>query len=280
MINKNQLSIIICSRNSDINEDLKKNIDSTIGLKYELVVINNEKHTYNIFTAYNEGLKRAKCEFLCFMHEDVVFHSYNWGQRIINHFIDKSVGVLGVMGGHFLPLTPSGWWEPGVTSENFICVLPDGSNDKVYIDKYRNDDEGVVAVDGAFMCFPRHIFNRIYWDASSFSGFHCYDIDICLQAISYGYKIQIAWDILLEHRSSGFFNRQLVHSRRILFEKWKYLLPVQRGVKMTEDEVYLHSELARLREFQIEVENSVEYMIGSFLLSPIRRIYDLFRKQI
>ena len=274
------ISIIICSGKQEISSGLQKNIEDTIGAPYEIICIDNSKGKYGMCSAYKDGVRGAKGEFLCFMHEDVVFHSKNWGQMIIDHFKDKSVGVLGVMGGHFIPKTPTGWWEPGVTSENFICVLPDGSNNKVYIDRYRNDDDGVVAVDGAFMCFPRHIFKKIYWDASSFPGFHCYDLDICLQAISYGYKVQIAWDIVLEHRSSGSFNRQLVQSRRILFKKWKHLLPIQRGVEMTDDEIYLHSELARLREFEIEVKNSFEYKIGRFLLHPIRRIYDLFRKNL
>lgn len=277
MLENKQISIIICSRNTEISEELKRNIDSTIGVEYEMVFINNKHAEYDIFTAYTEGLKHATCEYLCYMHEDVYFHSVKWGQCVLDHFKDKTIGVLGVMGGHYIPNTPSGWWEPGVTSENFICRFPDGTCNKVYIDKYRNDAEGVVAVDGAFMCFPRRIFDEISWDSNLFTGFHCYDIDICLQAITHGYKVQIAWDILLEHRSTGSFDRKLIKSRHLLYNKWQNILPIQRGVYMTNEEVNIHHELARLRESVIEINNSLEFKLGKMLISPIRRIHNLFR---
>ena len=80
------ISIIICSRNKDIPSELKQNIADTIGVDYELVVIDNSRNQYSIFSAYNEGVKRAKGDMLCFMHEDVVFKNCNWGERVIKHF--------------------------------------------------------------------------------------------------------------------------------------------------------------------------------------------------
>ena len=51
-----KISCIICSRNTEISEELRYNIDYTIGCDYELVVIDNSKKEYNIF-AYNEGVR-------------------------------------------------------------------------------------------------------------------------------------------------------------------------------------------------------------------------------
>lgn len=73
------ISCIICSRSSKISEELEKNIVETIGCDYELVVIDNSRNEYSIFSAYNKGVKRAKGNVLCFMHDDILYRTSNWG---------------------------------------------------------------------------------------------------------------------------------------------------------------------------------------------------------
>lgn len=51
------LSLIICSRTPRISEELERNIAETIGCEYELVVIDNSKNKYSIFSAYNQGVR-------------------------------------------------------------------------------------------------------------------------------------------------------------------------------------------------------------------------------
>ena len=75
----NLLSLIICSRKADVSQELKDNVAATIGCEYELCVIDNSRNEYNIFSAYNEGVRRAKGGILCFMHEDVLFRANGWG---------------------------------------------------------------------------------------------------------------------------------------------------------------------------------------------------------
>ena len=100
------ISLIICSRSSDIDVALKENIKNTIGTDYELVIIDNSNNDYSIFSAYNEGVRRAKGDILCFMHEDILYRTEDWGKKIIAHFEDKSIGLIGFAGTHFLPSTP------------------------------------------------------------------------------------------------------------------------------------------------------------------------------
>ena len=76
------LSLIICSRTPKISEELEKNIADTIGCEYELVVIDNSLNKYSIFSAYNEGVKRSIGDILCFMHEDILYKTINWGQQV------------------------------------------------------------------------------------------------------------------------------------------------------------------------------------------------------
>jgi len=50
------ISIIICSRTASISDELTQNINQTIGIPYELVIIDNSDNLYSIFSAYNEGV--------------------------------------------------------------------------------------------------------------------------------------------------------------------------------------------------------------------------------
>ena len=75
------LSLIICSRTPKISNKLEKNIAETIGCEYELVVIDNSQNKYSIFSAYNEGVKRARGSVLCFMHDDIIYKTANWGGK-------------------------------------------------------------------------------------------------------------------------------------------------------------------------------------------------------
>ena len=76
------LSLIICSRTPRISEELEKNIAETIGCEYELVVIDNSKNKYSIFSAYNEGVRRSKGDVLCFMHDDILYKTNGWGTKV------------------------------------------------------------------------------------------------------------------------------------------------------------------------------------------------------
>ena len=80
------ISIIICSRNLGIDPKLSTNITSTIGCEYELIVIDNSQNKYSIFQAYNIGIEKSTSEIICFVHEDVLFHSKDWGKKLIEIF--------------------------------------------------------------------------------------------------------------------------------------------------------------------------------------------------
>ena len=57
------ISIIICSRFQSISKKLKDNIENTVGVVHEIICIDNSKSQYDIFSAYNEGVKGANIHF-------------------------------------------------------------------------------------------------------------------------------------------------------------------------------------------------------------------------
>ncbi|MEG2865326.1 MAG: glycosyltransferase, partial [Mucinivorans sp.] len=78
------ISIIVCSVSPDKLSKLKANVEATIGVEYEFVVVDNREGKYSICQAYNIGAQRAKYPYLCFAHEDISFVvKYHWGELMM-----------------------------------------------------------------------------------------------------------------------------------------------------------------------------------------------------
>lgn len=320
------LSIVICSRHADISEELKRNVDSTIGLKdlshisyrngelydkqsvlcdgnlvcvhadfYEIIVIDNSKGDYNIFSAYNEGVKRSKGDILCFMHEDILFHTQNWGEIVIEHFTkNKKCGLIGVEGTHFMARYASPWWAASMSSGQLV---QGNTINGVYVSKEeylhgRNDEHNsieAVVVDGLWMCVRKDLFDKglIRFDDENFSGFHCYDADICMQVLHCGFDVRIVYDILIEHKSFGNPDTYYISQLDKWFDKWKGSLPMHRGANMTDLDVeerekvcenytnLFRSNAVLVRRID-DILNSKAYSVGKILLRPFRLIRRVF----
>lgn len=230
------LSIITCSRSDENISRLKKSIEETVGVTHEIICIDNHENNYNIFQAYNAGVKQAIYPLVCFVHDDILFHTDNWGQHLIEHFKDEQVGMVGVAGPRFLSHIPGIWWGG---------VIYSGVNDlscQYNIDTDRNDPTQshhthhqplpevkieVAILDGLFFCIKKELFNSIAFDENNFDGFHFYDLDISMQVRSCGYKVFSVYDILVEHISVSNINKTWVDACRIFYNKWGHVLPVE-----------------------------------------------------
>lgn len=279
------ISIIICSCHFDIQQSLKENIDNTIGAEYELIVINNTLNKYSICSAYNIGIKKARFPYLCFMHEDILFHTDNWGNYVISHFKESKAGIIGVVGSHFMPDTPSGWYHPQVTSGGCIQRLYDGntilSEKRINLTRFNGKNSiEAVALDGMWFCMPKAIFDIISFDENTFTGFHCYDLDICFQVRKAGFQVHIVSNILIEHFSYGHYNYQWVENSLVLYNKWKETLPQVAGVEMSEYEMKIRKDLvseiflymSAYAKSSLELDNirkSYSYRIGKFIIKPL-----------
>jgi hypothetical protein len=221
------ISIIICSRTPDISPALRENIEETIGLEHELIIIDNSDKAYSIFTAYNDGIGRTNYDALCFIHEDILFHTQHWGNIVLDHLEDPSIGFIGVAGGVMLPRVPALWSfdrqvkhirQSSQKHESSELQQAGTFNDKHF--------QPVVALDGVFLACRKELFNHIRFDEETFSGFHCYDQDICLQSHTIGRENRVINNLLLEHFSTGKLNREWVECQLKTWRKWKKWLPL------------------------------------------------------
>ena len=272
------ISCIICSRRPDISAELKENIASTIGYEYELVVIDNSKSEYSIFSAYNEGVRRAKGDILCFMHEDIWYHTKEWG-RIVNDVLrDESIGLVGVIGSQFLPNQMASWWLCGATKGQIL----QGCTDYQGYYSCSLDGESIqqltdtVVVDGLWFCMNKALFPHVQFDEKNYNSYHCYDVDICMQVQNSRKRVVVLPDLLIEHRSLGNVTTSYYNQLQVFYNKWQTNLPMWRGIDITMEEALWVSNI--LNGYQkvvcrnVVLENSKAYSLGRWLLSPFKRL--------
>ena len=276
------ISIIICNKKATLDASVEKNIRDTISVDFEIISIDNSRGQYNIFQAYNEGMAKAKGDILCFMHDDILFRSNGWGKVVEESFSsDPKMGALGVAGGHFLPDCPCSWSTCKTTSFHVWQTNRDGSATEYGCTDY-TDGKRIVEVaclDGLFMCIRQSLFDTIRFDDQTFSGFHCYDSDICMQVMAAGYSDNVTFDIDIEHHSNGACNQQYYDNLELWHKKWHSHLPVARGIQLSDNEKKMHQEYAielvergkeTLSLYQ-KLSDS-DFQLGHLLLKPYRFI--------
>jgi GT2 family glycosyltransferase len=218
------ISIVICSRNSQLDEYLASNIKRTIGrIDYEIILIDNSENSYSIFSAYNIGFKKSKYPIVCFMHEDIEYRTQNWGQLVVNCFKNKDVGLSGIIGSKYISEIPCGWW---LSKSRRGHIIEKRNNEDIREDFGAKKEEQVVTIDGLWFCIRKNLYPTISFDTKTFKGFHCYDMDISLQILKLKYQIQVIQDMELYHKSQGSTNDAFYFNCVLLYKKWRNSLPV------------------------------------------------------
>jgi glycosyltransferase involved in cell wall biosynthesis len=231
------ISIIICSARKGLLQAVNKNIEETIGIPYETIVINNQDSKYGICEAYNIGAAQSNKEFLCFIHEDMLFHTQNWGSFLIEHLKDQSTGVVGVAGGLVKSSFHSSWWynlpEINTQRKNLIQKSKEG-NKHDYQNPENEHISDVLFIDGFFIACRKEVWKMNPFDSVHFPKFHFYDLDFSYQ-IRQTYRVVVVYDILIEHNSTGSYNKDWVIAAEKFSKKWQSHFPVSL-INLTERE--------------------------------------------
>lgn len=222
------ISIIICSTSHTLCDITYNNIKDTIGVNYEIILIDNSQNKFSIFSAYNEGLKKSKYPILVFIHEDIMFRTGNWGELICKAFnSNKEIGMIGVIGSTMIFDISWGWWSAPQIGR-IIQSNKTTERKNLFVTNHNNTPHLIDAVvcDGLFLAFPRIIFDKVSFDTKTYKGFHGYDMDISMQVLESGYKIKIIDNILIEHFSRGNINDSFIDACYKFYDKWKNKLPI------------------------------------------------------
>jgi hypothetical protein len=221
------ISLVICLRTSQLNEALRQNIDDTIGVEYELVLIDNSKNELSIFKAYNNGIELSKYPFICFMHDDIEYLTNNWGKLAIKYFENNMVGAIGISGSPYLSFLPGPWWASGLISK-YIMEVHNKTETIVNI-AYQTPIDNVlevVALDGVWLFIRKAALKNIQFDENRFKGYHFYDLDISMQLKKSGFILLSVYDVLIKHYSMGNINYSWLKSSLLFSFKWRNRLPM------------------------------------------------------
>jgi hypothetical protein len=224
------ISVIISSADPAQLKQITDNVTQTIGVQFEIIAINNSDGKKGICEVYNKGANNARFGILCFMHEDIIIKTQNWGAILYKIFKnDTNIGLVGVAGAAYKSLSPSPWSGYGIDTKH-INLLQSYKHQLTEAQLlYRNPQNvklaTVACIDGVFMCTTKNVFSDHKFDEDTFKGFHIYDVDFSLN-IGQTYKVSVTFDILLNHLSEGSYNKAWLLDNLKLHEKWKNILPV------------------------------------------------------
>lgn len=263
------ISIIICSKNKEISSSLANNIQDTVGCEYELIVIDNSENQYSIFSAYNTGITKSKFPYLCFVHDDVEFITKNWGKKVTDYLNKPDNGFIGVAGGRAILRVPYDWssYYPlcNITHSHFDSVNNLIDKKKIKPKNHDTSSEFCLILDGVFLCARKTIFEKIQFD-ENLVGFHCYDVDICMQTIQAGFRNRVVYDIDLKHFSRGSYDKNYIDALFNFHNKWNHILPVfdQSVDKETKNKILYKTEkktINRLRKRMIRTGMNINEII-------------------
>ena len=282
------ISIIICSRTATISTKLYENIKSTIGCEYELIVINNFENNYSIFEAYNIGIEKSIGKYLCFIHDDILFHTRNWGLKIKEIFkSDNKIGLIGVAGAKIKTKMPSAWWDCPENKRvvNIIQHVENNKVEKWELGWRENKIEEVAVIDGVFMVGLRN--EKIKFNSENLKGFHNYDLNFSLEYYKKKYKIVVSKEIILEHFSPGIVDDKWLVSALNFDKHYRKLLPIQ--INKNKEEL-IDLELKNGSYFCNELlrngytKEAFYYWIKLIILQPTSKtnlhFFKLFKKRI
>lgn len=231
------LSIIVCSKHKSLEAVFQKNIEETVGIRHELISIDNSEGKYSIFEAYNQGIALSRFPFLCFVHEDVKFHTENWGEKLVAHLSDPGTGIVGVAGSDMITQVPAGW---AVSGKKLNIIQSDKKKNKSSKIKIPHNFEGksrdVILLDGVFLCMRKEMTEKINFN-EHLKGFHGYDLEISLQSIAAGFINKVVYDIELEHFSKGRKNSTYYRNLISVYTHWERIIPLYVRKKPSEAEL-------------------------------------------
>jgi hypothetical protein len=271
------ISIIISSANPEQLQKVKVNIGKTIGVPFEIISYDNSNGKNGISKVYNDGVKSAKYDILCFMHEDIITHTNDWGKLLIKYFSEyKNLGVLGIAGSDGKTSVPSGChivygnyymnliqhYKFQETPPKRIC-LPEN---------YHNSKElhQVICIDGVWFCCAKQTALENPFD-EQLSGFHGYDIDFSLN-ISSKFTNMITFEILISHYSEGNFSLQWLDAMIYIHNKYKKSLPMYPGnatnipIKVVEKHTYKMLIRKYVKEININFSKAIEILKSSEII--------------
>jgi GT2 family glycosyltransferase len=128
--------------------------------------------------------------------------------------------LVGVVGTRVLSSAAWVWGGPAVNEGWLVHPGGNGGMAACVYGAHGSPVAGAQALDGVFMAGRRDALVSLGFDATTFDGFHFYDLDLSYRAHRAGLPVGICGDILLLHSSSGRFGQEYARYARRFLDKY------------------------------------------------------------
>ncbi len=199
LMNNPKISIVFSTRR--IDQSFISHIEKTCLHKGVEVLAYENNGEYSLTQIYNRGLREANSNIIVFCHDDILFETKNWGEKLLKHFEkNPDYGILGVAGTDHM--IDGRWWTIKNAMHGTVKHT-DGVKTWVnkYSESYGNQLKEMIVVDGLFIAVDRTKIKKTFNEV--FDGFHFYDIPFCFENHISGVKVGLISNINILHKSVG-----------------------------------------------------------------------------
>lgn len=185
-MNKNKIAFITCVNNEDdYNEALlyMKSLPLPNGMTAEYIAVRGAK---SMCAGYNQGMRQTDAKYKVYLHQDTLIVNKSLVVDIKKIFTDKNIGLIGVIGSRSLPRTGV-WWEGLRTYGRVLHACEPECVVNSQCRQPEGEYQEAEAVDGLILITQCDI----PWREDLFTGWHFYDIAMCMEMKRAGYKVVI-----------------------------------------------------------------------------------------
>lgn len=193
------VTVVTCSIDAAKLARLRASLQGSLSPGYEHIEMLAPR---SLAQAYNEALAAARGEAIVFVHDDVEILSPQLDLALARAL--ASVDVVGIAGTRTLAGPTLGWAGQAALSGWLVHGSSATSTWDFSLLAFRGGlVGGMQALDGCFLAARTSAARRVGFDATTFDGFHFYDLDFCMRAHRAGLRLAVDTDILLAHASRG-----------------------------------------------------------------------------
>jgi hypothetical protein len=197
------VSIVVCSNRGSTLHSMQRNFVAALGdREHEFIAIADAR---SLCEGYNRGLEKARHGIVVFSHDDVELVSPRAFDAIEQALAENHVAGLAGSG---LVRGPAVMWAGHPHLRGFVAMPVPGDAHACKATLFSLECgvlDGMQALDGFFFAARRDAALSVGFDATTFDGFHFYDLDFTYRAALAGLRVAVTTDVVAIHHSLGNF---------------------------------------------------------------------------
>jgi GT2 family glycosyltransferase len=159
---------------------------------------------------YARGAQLSSGDIIVFSHDDILLVDPDFQARLIDACSGSD--IVGVCGTTRVTGPAVAWSGPPYVHGWITHASTDGTYLPSISSLALPRVDAAQALDGVFLATRPDVVAQLGFDATTFDGFHLYDMDFTYRAYLRGLKLRIQSDLLIVHELKGNFSDQY----------WKY----------------------------------------------------------